>query len=115
LVVIAGNGEKALELFESSHFDVVVSDYRMPRMNGVELIQHIRKLDPNARVILLSGFIEPLGLTEENTGADALIAKSSNEPAHLLRSIKRLANRATLRKPPAAQKKTITRARVNTR
>ena len=56
---------------------MVVTDYRMPRMNGVELIEKIRNVNPNARVILLSGFVDPLGLTEENTGADAVIAKSS--------------------------------------
>ena len=38
--------------------------------------------------------MEPLGLTEQNTGADAVITKSANEPAHLVRSVKRLMNRA---------------------
>jgi hypothetical protein len=52
-----------------------------------------------------------LGLTEENTGADAVIAKSCSEPAHLLRWVKRLANRAPARKPPAAQKAVPVRAR----
>ena len=103
-VQLAGNGEEGLKLYEASNFDVVVTDYRMPRMDGVELIGRIRKLNPNARIILLSGFVEPLGLTAENTGADAVIAKSSNEPAHLVRWVKRLLNRATNRKPPATQK-----------
>ena len=102
-VTIAIDGEQGLKLFEGSRFDVVVTDYRMKRMNGVELIEKIRKLDPGARVILLSGFVEPLGLTEQNTGADAVISKSSNEPAHLVRCVKRLMNRA-LRKQPASQK-----------
>ena len=109
-VQIAIDGEQGLKLFEGSRFDVVVTDYRMPRMNGVELIQEIRKLDPDARVILLSGFVEPLGLTEQNTGADAVIAKSSNEPAHLVRWVKRLVNRA-LRKPAASQKSSTHGAR----
>jgi CheY-like chemotaxis protein len=78
----------------------------MPRMDGAELIRRIRKLDPTARVILLSGFVDPLGLTEENTGADAVITKSSNEPAHLVRSVKRLVNRPA-RKPPASQKRVV--------
>src|SRR5579862_7598169 len=69
-VQLAGNGEEGLKLYEASNFDVVVTDYRMPRMDGVELIGRIRKLNPNARIILLSGFVEPLGLTAENTGAD---------------------------------------------
>ena len=52
---------------------------------------------------LLSGFVEPLGLNESNTGADAVIAKNSSEPANLLRAVKRLLNRVT-RKPPGSQK-----------
>ena len=111
-VSVARNGEEGLKLFESAHFDVVVTDYRMPRMNGAELIQRIRKLNPNARIILLSGFVEPLGLTEENTGADVVIAKSANEPAHLTRGVKRLLSRAT-RKPPASQKSSLARAKVS--
>jgi len=99
----ATNGEEGLKLFNSSRFDVVVTDYRMPRMNGVELIQKIRKVNPNIRVILLSGFVEPLGLTEENTGADVVIVKSSNEAAHLVRWVKRLVNRGASRKPPTPQ------------
>jgi CheY-like chemotaxis protein len=102
-VTIAANGEEGLKLFEAEKFDVVVTDYRMPLMDGVEVIVRLRKLDPNARVILLSGFVDPLGLTEQNTGADAVIAKSSNEPAQLVRSVKRLVNRPA-RKPPRSQK-----------
>jgi len=111
-VSVARNGEEGLKLFESAHFDVVVTDYRMPRMNGAELIQWIRKLNPNARIILLSGFVEGLGLTEENTGADVVMAKSSNEPAQVPRWVKRLLNRAA-RKPPATQKNRPARAKVS--
>jgi CheY-like chemotaxis protein len=111
-VSIALNGEEGLKLYQSASFDVVVTDYRMPRMNGAELIQRIRKLNPHARIILLSGFVEPLGLTEENTGADVVVAKSSNEPAHLTRWVKRLLNRAT-RKPPATQKIAPARAKAS--
>lgn len=114
-VQIAGNGDEGLKLFEASNFDVVVTDYKMPRMNGVELIQRIRKVNANARIILLSGFVEPLGLTEDNTGADVVIPKSSNEPAHLLRWVKRLLNRTEARKPPATQRAAATRVRANTR
>ena len=109
-VQTAVNGEEGLKLFQAGKFDVVVTDYRMPRMNGGELIQRIRLLDPNARIILLSGFVEPLGLTEESTGADAVIAKSASEPARLLRTVKRLANRTT-RKPPGSQAAITARAK----
>jgi CheY-like chemotaxis protein len=108
-VSIALNGEEGLKLFQAGKFDVVVTDYRMPRMDGGELIQRIRALEPNARIILLSGFVEPLGLTEQNTGADAVLIKSANEPAHLVRTVKRLVNR-TVRKPPGSQKALQARA-----
>jgi CheY-like chemotaxis protein len=114
-VQLAQNGEEGLKLYETSDFDVVVTDFRMPRMDGVELIGKIRKRNPNARIILLSGFVEPLGLTEENTGADAVIAKSSNEPAYLVRWVKRLLNRATDRKPPTTQKGPAAKARTSSR
>ena len=111
-VQIASTGEEGLKIFEGATFDVVVTDYRMPRMNGAEFISRIRTLNPNARVILLSGFVDPLGLTEENTGADVVIAKSSNEAAHLVRWVKRLVNRVTPRKPPGTQKNGVARARA---
>jgi CheY-like chemotaxis protein len=111
-VAVAINGDEGLKLFQSANFDVVVTDYRMPRMNGAELIQRIRIINPNARIILLSGFVDPLGLTEENTGADVVIPKSSNEPAHLTRWVKRLLNRAA-RKPPTAEKRAPARAKAS--
>jgi len=101
-VQVAGCGDEALNLFSSTRFDVVVTDYRMPRMNGDELIVRLRTLDADARIIMLSGFVEPLGLTEANTGADAVIAKSSNETTHLVRWVKRLVSTPS-RKPPARQ------------
>ncbi len=101
-VEVAENGEKGFALFQASNFDVVVTDYRMPKMNGAELIARIRQSDPHARIVLLSGFVEPLGLTSENTGADSVISKSANEPGHLARAVKRLIN-AGKRKPPSSQ------------
>ena len=111
-VHIASNGEEGLKLFEASNFDVVVTDHCIPGMNGVELIARIRKVNPNARIILLSGFVEPLGLTEENTGADAVIAKNGNEPVQLGRSVKRLVTRGPARKPPAKKEHPPVRARA---
>jgi len=103
-VVTATDGAEAFELYQPTLFDVVVTDYRMPRLNGIELIRCIRERDPQARIVLLSGVVEPLGLTEENTGADAVIAKTANEPAHLMRWVKRLLNRTARRKPARSQK-----------
>jgi CheY-like chemotaxis protein len=99
-VTTAGNGEEALELFSRQHFDLVITDHRMPRMTGVELIQKLKAIRPALPVVLLSGFVDPLGLDERSTGADAVIAKSANEVSHLLRATAKLLNRRPARKPP---------------
>src|SRR3954452_24299827 len=108
LVHTARNGKEALKLFEGAKFDLLVTDFRMPGMDGIELIQHIREHDPNARVILLSGFVDPLGLNEATTGADVVLQKSSSEATQLGRSVKRLLNR-TVKKPPASVTRTRSR------
>jgi len=95
----ASNGDEALELFSKHNFDVVVTDFKMPRMDGVELIKRIRSAQTGARIILISGFVEPLGLTEESTGADVVIVKSAGEVGQLTRSVKRLLSRPPARKP----------------
>lgn len=88
-----------MALVAGADFDLVVTDFRMPEMNGTELIRRIRATHPRMRFIMLSGFVEPLGLTEQTTGADVVIAKSAGEVNILVRAVGRL-----LRKPPGTQK-----------
>jgi CheY-like chemotaxis protein len=107
-ITTATGGHEALELFSGGRFDLIVADYRMPRMNGVEFIERARELRPAIPVILISGYVEALGLDERNTGADVVIQKSANEVAHLVRSVSRLLRRKTAaaRKPAASERAT---------
>lgn len=89
-VQTSGNAADALELCDKHRFDVVVTDYKMPKMNGVELIGRLRKLYPETAVILISGFTDTLGLDEATTGADIVLQKSNNEVAQLIRAVSRL-------------------------
>lgn len=97
-VETALSGEVAWDIFQKQHFDIVVTDLRMSGIDGVELIRRIRAADAPARTILLSGFINCLGMTEQSTGADELIAKSNREVPELLRAIRKLATRLPRRK-----------------
>ena len=99
-IATASNGAEALEQFTAREFDLVVTDYKMPRMDGLELIKGIRKTSPDLPVILISGFVDSMGLSEENTGADVVIQKSANEVSHLVRSVGRLLRR---KKPPTSE------------
>lgn len=103
-IQVAHTGEEGIASFKASAFGLLVTDYRMPGMNGVELIRQVRELQPRLPIVLLSGAVGQFGLTEENTGADVVLAKTANEATQLIRSVKRLlAATHTRRKPPAAQ------------
>lgn len=98
----SGTAADALDLCGKHGFDVVVTDYKMPKMNGVEFITRLRKLHPTTSVILISGFAETLGLDEASTGADVVLQKSNNEVPQLIRAVNRL-----LRKQQAPPKKPV--------
>ena len=55
---IAEGGQTALSLMEQQHFDILVSDMRMPGMNGVELLKKARELYPDTIRLALSGHAE---------------------------------------------------------
>jgi len=58
--VLAENGKEALKAFlqENKHFDLVITDYCMPKMDGLELIEHIRQLGSNIPVIMITAYAE---------------------------------------------------------
>lgn len=96
-VISASCGADALQLVKEHEFDLLVTDYKMSPMDGLELIEYLRNDNFCKPIILLSGFVENLGLRPESTGADVVVQKSANEVANLLRHTKRLLN--TPRKP----------------
>ena len=89
-VVSAGCGSDALDSVEKQKFDLVITDFKMSPMNGLELIGKLRERRFLQPIILLTGFADALGLKPENTGADLVIQKSANEVANLVRHTKRL-------------------------
>ncbi|EKO39242.1 MAG: response regulator (CheY-like receiver, AAA-type ATPase and DNA-binding domain containing protein) [Solidesulfovibrio magneticus str. Maddingley MBC34] len=54
-VTAAGNGPDALALLERESFDVVILDMRMPGMDGLAVLQEIKKRHPLVEVIILTG------------------------------------------------------------
>ena len=99
----ASSAQEALAHFAQTEFDLVITDYKMPQMDGLELIVRIREQSPAIPVILLSGFVDALGLDEKGTGADVVLQKSANEVNQLVRSVHRLLNRKPQRIPPRTQ------------
>ena len=57
-VLTANSGEEALTLAHSEHPDVVVADLGMPGMDGEEASRGVLEVNPDARIILCSGYTE---------------------------------------------------------
>lgn len=55
-VTEAESGEKALQLLESSLFDLILLDFRMPGMNGLELLRQIKRINPEIEVVIMTAY-----------------------------------------------------------
>ena len=74
VVKTASGGRAALELLKQSGFDVIATDMRMPGMDGIELLNEVRKLHPQISRIIISG------ISDQAEAADAL--KSTHQFIH---------------------------------
>ena len=59
-VVMACDGIEGLEVLSKTHFDLVITDFRMPRMNGIEFSKNAKALYPELPIIMSTAFIPPL-------------------------------------------------------
>ncbi len=55
-VATASDGREALQLFEQQPFDVLITDYQMPGIDGVVLAARIRWLYPQTAIIMVTGY-----------------------------------------------------------
>jgi DNA-binding response OmpR family regulator len=59
-ILLAEDGARALEIFAASErIELVISDVVMPRIGGIELFRELRKINPDVRALLVTGY--PLG------------------------------------------------------
>jgi DNA-binding NtrC family response regulator len=74
--LLAGDGREGLEAFRRSRPDLIVTDFRMPAMNGIELLKQVRQEDPEAAVIVESGAADvKLKIASLKLGAYAFLMK----------------------------------------
>ena len=71
----AGDGEEAVRLLETAKPDVVLSDIRMPKMDGIELMQYLSANHPEIKIIILSGYndVEYLNMAIKNRVTEYLL------------------------------------------
>jgi CheY-like chemotaxis protein len=81
--VSAYNGMEALNKFEQEDFDILVTDFRMEGMNGLELARRVHERHPNVPVIIVTGY----GPVDVGKDVAACLQKEDLFPA-LLEKIK---------------------------
>jgi len=75
-VETATNGEEAFDIIRRTPYPVVFTDIKMPKMDGIKLIEKIKSTYPMIRVIIGTGYVDfKYGLTAFTNGAETIIFK----------------------------------------
>jgi DNA-binding NtrC family response regulator len=56
--VTANNGREALQYFYKDNFSLIISDIKMPELNGIELLKNVKALDQNMLVVMMTAYPE---------------------------------------------------------
>lgn len=64
-VITANNGDEAIEKIKENHFDLMMTDLRMPKKDGTQALPLIEFLDPNLKIIILTGYPLPSEVEEK--------------------------------------------------
>ncbi|MCY9660074.1 response regulator [Paenibacillus chondroitinus] len=77
----ASNGQEALELMSKEMPDILITDIKMPLMDGIALISEVRKINPHMKILILSN-IEDFGYAKEaiRNGVSEYLIKSDMMP-----------------------------------
>ncbi len=74
--VMYNNPRKAIEKFRQDNFDAIITDYKMPGMNGIDILKEAQQQKPGLPVIILTGFANADNAIEAvNHGAYAFMKK----------------------------------------
>jgi putative two-component system response regulator len=75
----ARNGKEALNLFYKDSFSLIISDIKMPEMNGIELLKRVKAVNPGMMVIILTAYPEiDLAVEAMRLGAYDFLTKPFN-------------------------------------
>ena len=85
-VTVSNNGREALEKVRTEGFDVVITDIRMPGMNGIELLEGVKKIDATLPVVIMTAYAsQQTAIDAVNLGAfQYLIKNAKNDEIKLV-------------------------------
>ena len=88
----AADGDDAIAEMRNVDFDLVLLDIKMPRMNGFEVLKHIKENHARSKVVMLTGFADLKNAIEsKKLGADDFVSKPY-DLVDLLTTIERVLN-----------------------
>ncbi|WP_207462627.1 response regulator [Azospirillum sp. SYSU D00513] len=87
-VTCCSDGLKALEAFRKASADLLLTDIRMPNLDGLGLVAQIREINPDTPVIIASGHVSPDTAIPNPTGAFTSIVMKPVSYQTLLKAVK---------------------------
>ncbi len=98
----AGSVDQAVEILAEQPVDLVITDYKMPQRNGMDLVRHIRANHPASEVMMITGFATVAGAVEAvKLGAEQYLAKPFTDE-ELLDAVAEALRKRRRRRVPAA-------------
>ena len=95
-IITASSGEEGISLFEKERPDIVITDLKMPKMNGLDVLTHIKSLDKNVPIIMLTAFDDvPYTIEAMKIGAYDFVSKPIKADALKSLIARALSNRAS--------------------
>lgn len=88
----AEDGIEALEKFQTTKYDLTILDLSMPKKNGLDTLKEIKRINPDAKVLILSVYAEEqYAIRSFNSGASGYLTKNT-APTELINAIEQIIN-----------------------
>ncbi len=102
-VYTASSVTEALEILDASPVDVVITDLKMPKISGIDLVRHVRENLKDTEVMMITGYATVEGAVEAiKTGAEEYLAKPFTEK-ELRAAVRRVQNKLRARRSAQAE------------
>ncbi len=97
-IVSAGSASEAMRMLKHTRFDLVITDYKMPELSGVDLIRYVRENHPDTEVVMITGYASVGGAVEAmKVGASEYLSKPFTDE-ELVESVQRTLEALRLRR-----------------
>lgn len=75
-ISVACDGDEAIDKLKEKRYDLIITDLKMPKVSGEEVVKFACESDPNYKVIIISGYSSLYTVSQSvNSGASAFLSK----------------------------------------